>query len=53
MEMGCGAGIVSGGRPAAEASLVDLADAWTEVPESTVVEMRPGEDEFRPFTPCR
>lgn len=33
--------------------LVDMVDAWTEVPESTVVEMRPGADESRPFTPCR
>ncbi len=33
--------------------LVDLAEAWTEVPESSVVEMRPGQDEFRPFTPRR
>ena len=31
--------------------LGDLADAWNQVPESSVVEMRPGQDEFRPFAP--
>jgi glutamine amidotransferase len=33
--------------------LGDLADAWTEVPESSVVVIQPGPDEFREFTPRR
>jgi glutamine amidotransferase len=33
--------------------LADLADAWKEIPESSVVVMQPGEDEFRRFVPRR
>jgi glutamine amidotransferase len=33
--------------------LVDLAATWTEVPESSLVVVRPGPDEFREFTPRR
>jgi glutamine amidotransferase len=33
--------------------LGELVDAWVEVPESSVAILRPGEDEFRPFTPRR
>jgi predicted glutamine amidotransferase len=33
--------------------LGDLADAWHEVPESSVGIMQPGDDEFRPFIPRR
>ena len=33
--------------------LADLADAWKEIPESSVVVMQSGEDEFRRFVPRR
>ncbi len=33
--------------------LADLADAWKEIPESSVVVMQPGENEFRQFVPRR
>ena len=31
----------------------DLPGVWTEIPESTVLIVQPGEDEQRPFTPRR
>ena len=32
--------------------LRDLAGAWNEVPESSCVVVRPGEDQFLPFAPA-
>jgi predicted glutamine amidotransferase len=33
--------------------LADLEGVWNEIPESTVLIVQPGPDEYRPFTPSR